>query len=230
MPAEPPPMPRATPPQPPMEPPPPPPPPRLPERPPPGAGSSDVFRRFAKGAGIEESAIAARDPGELAEQLGVLMRIVAGNIGQLLVARAESKGAMRSSSQTLIQASDNNPLRFTPSAEEALAIMFGRQTRSYLDARTSLEQSFAAIKSHQVDTFAAVQQAIQQLVAELDPKEIEKALDAAKGGSSLFANKKARLWDDYVMRWKMKAGRSETGLLGAFMLLFAEAYDKRRKP
>ena len=135
---------------------------------------------------------------------------------------------MRSANQTLIQAADNNPLRFSPTAEDALAIMFGRQTKSYLDARRALDQSYLALKAHQVDTFAAIQAAIQQLVVDLDPKEIEKALDANKN-NSFFANKKARLWDDFVMRWKVKVGGHESGMLGAFMQFFGEAYDRRRK-
>lgn len=189
---------------------------------------AEFIRRFAKGAGLPEDAVAAHDAGQLAEMLGVLMHIVASNVGQLLVARAESKGAMRSSNQTLIQAADNNPLRFSPTAEDALAIMFGRQTRSYLDAQRAFEQSFLSLKAHQVDSFAAIQAAIQQLVADLDPKEIEKAIDAGKG-SSVFSNKKARLWDEFVLRWRTKTGSHETGLLGAFMQYFGDAYDRRRK-
>ncbi|WP_342362950.1 type VI secretion system-associated FHA domain protein TagH [Terrarubrum flagellatum] len=190
-------------------------------------GGGEFIRRFAKGARLSEEAIATRDAGALAELLGVLMHIAANNLGQLLVARAESKGAMRSSNQTLIQATDNNPLRFSPTGEDALAIMFGRQTKSYLDAQRAFEQSFLALKAHQVDSFAAIQTAIQKLVADLDPKEIEKALDANKS-AGMFTNKKARLWDDFVTRWKMKAGNHESGLFGAFMQYFGDAYDKRK--
>jgi type VI secretion system protein ImpI len=206
--------------------------PRTPDRPAPPrtdappSGSTEVVRRFAKGAGLPVTALAGREPGELAEQLGELMHLVAAHLGQLLAARAESKGAMRSARQTLIQAADNNPLRFTPSAQEALGIMFGPQSRSYLDARRTLEQSFNDLKQHQIDTFPAIQQAIQQLVADLDPKEIEKSTE---GGGGVFANRKAKLWDNYLLRWNMKAGRHENGLLGAFMQYFAEAYDKRRR-
>lgn len=234
-------MPRATPPvfePPPVVGPPPPqpvaPPPVREQRPAPSsaapssASGAEFIRRFAKGAGLSEDAIAARDAGQLAEMLGVLMNIVAGNVGQLLVARAESKGAMRSSNQTLIQAADNNPLRFSPTAEDALAVMFGRPTKSYLDAQRAFEQSFLSLKAHQVDSFAAIQAAIQQLVVDLDPKEIEKAIDAAKS-SSVFANKKARLWDEFVLRWRTKTGAHETGLLGAFMQYFGDAYDRRRR-
>lgn len=208
-------------------------PPRAPQAPPTlpratGASDAEFIRRFAKGAGLPEDAIATRDAGQLAELLGVLMSISAANLGQLLAARAESKGAMRSANQTLVQAADNNPLRFSPTPEDALSVMFGRPTKSYLDARRAFEQSFLALKAHQVDSFAAIQSAIQKLVADLDPAEIEKALDAGKGGS-LFTNKKARLWDDFVTRWKMKTGGHETGLLGAFMQHFGEAYDRRRR-
>src|SRR5262245_55430661 len=51
------------------------------------AAMTDFVRLFARGAGLPEDAFAARNPAELAEQLGQLMRLVAENVKQLLEAR-----------------------------------------------------------------------------------------------------------------------------------------------
>jgi type VI secretion system protein ImpI len=159
----------------------------------------------------------------------MLMRIAADNVRQLLQARAESKGLMRSSNQTMVQATENNPLRFAPTVEEALAIMFGPPTASYLDARKTLEQSFRDLKTHQIGMFMAMQQALQELTADLDPKVIDSTTEAEKGVSALLGSRSARLWDIYVARWKAKTARHERGLSGVFMQYFAEAYDKPEK-
>lgn len=190
------------------------------------AGSADLLRRFAQGAGISEEIITAHDPGEFAELLGVLMRVVAADLKQLLSARAESKRLARSTHQTMVQALDNNPLKFSPTVEDALRLMFGRPTSGYLDARRTLEQSFKELKVHQVKTYAAMQAALRLLVEDLDPQAIEEAVGSDKGLGALVGSRKAKLWDAYLSRWSAKTAPHEDGLVDAFMLYFAECYDR----
>ena len=194
------------------------------------AAGAEFIRRFAEGAGLEPEAIAMRDAGELAEMLGMLIQICAGNIGQLLLARAQAKSAMRSASQTMIQLQGNNPLRWAPTPQDAMKLMFGRPTPSYVDACNAFEKSFQTLKNHEMDTFAALQEAIQTLFADLDPAVIERSLggDGKKGG--FFSNDralKARLWDEFVSRWKTRTGAFDSGMFGAFMRVFGEAYDRK---
>ena len=121
---------------------------------------------------MSEEVFARKDPAELAEQLGSVMRLVVDNVMQLLNARVQAKRLTRSSQHTMIQAIDNNPLKFSPTAEDALRIMFGPPTRSYLDARRAIEQGFEDLKSHQIKTYSAMQHALTALLAVLDPRRL----------------------------------------------------------
>ena len=85
----------------------------------------------------------------------------------------------------MIQAIDNNPLKFSPTPEEAMRIMFGPPTRSYLDARRALDQGFEDLKTHQIKTYSAMQQALNLLMAELDPQVIEHATGSDRGIAEL---------------------------------------------
>ena len=197
--------------------------------PPPIGTTTDVaefVRRLAAGANIPEQVLAQRDPAELATQVGTLVRMIVENTKQLLDARVEAKRLARSSSHTTIQALDNNPLKFSPTADDALRIMFGPRTRSYLDAQQALEQSFNDLKAHQVRTYSAMQQALKMLAADIDPQAIEKDIVAGRGIGAVIASRKAKLWDAYVMRWEAKTRGFDGGLVDAFMLYFAECYDK----
>ncbi|MFZ4533966.1 MAG: type VI secretion system-associated FHA domain protein TagH, partial [Alsobacter sp.] len=185
----------------------------------------DFARRFAKGAGIAEDVVAWRDPGDLAEELGALMRIVAEDLKQLMAARAESKRLARATDQTMIQALDNNPMKFAPTADDALRLMFGRPGSGYLDARTTLRHSFRDLKVHQVKTYGAMQQALSLLLADLEPQAIEEAGEPEKGIGGLLGSRKARLWDTYVVRWKAKTAPHDDGIVGTFMLHFSDCYD-----
>jgi predicted component of type VI protein secretion system len=81
-----------------------------------------------------------------------------------------------------------------------------------------------------MDTFAALQEAIQILFGDLDPAVIERAQggDGKKGG--FFGNDKAlkaRMWDEFAARWTRKTGAFDSGMFGAFMRVFGEAYDRK---
>lgn len=190
------------------------------------AADADILRRFAQGAGMPETALTARNAGDLAELLGGLMRMTMENLRQLQMARTQSKGLMRSSNHTMIQATDNNPLRFSPTTEDAFRIMFGPRTSSYLGPKESLDQSFTDLKKHQMLLFTAMQTALKELLQDFDPEQIAARVDQDKGFGGLLNSRKAKQWDRFETAWKAKVGKNEQGMLGVFMLLFAEAYDK----
>jgi type VI secretion system protein ImpI len=197
-----------------------------------GAAHPDLLAIVARAAGVSERALAGRDPAAVADDIGVMLRLVAQNLAQMLASRSETKGLMRSSSRTMIRALENNPLKFTATPEEALAIMLGPPTRNYLDARTTLERSFADLQAHQMQTYGAVQGALEALFEDLAPDKIDASVEADRGLGALVGSRKAKLWDAYVERWRARTKRSDGRLFDAFMLLFAESYDRlqRKEP
>jgi type VI secretion system protein ImpI len=190
-----------------------------------GHAKATFAQLVARGACLPEDAFAGCDPGELAEQFGRLLTLATENIKQLLEARQQAKRLARNPNQTTVQAVDNNPLKFAPTAEEALRIMFASQGQSYLDAERAFAQAFNDLKRHQIKTYAAMQQAIALLMKDLDPTAIEAASQSDHGLAGMVGSRKARLWDMYVARWQALAQRRDNGLLDAFMDYFARCYD-----
>ena len=154
------------------------------------------------------------------------MRLISDNVRQLLKARLQAKGIARSANQTTIQALDNNPLKFAATTKDALEFMFGPPTKSYLDARRAFEQGFNDLKTHQMRTFTAMQQALTMLVEDLDPKAIDNSVEPDSAITKLVTSRKAKLWDAYLSRWQSKTSRFDGGLLDAFMEYFAQCYDQ----
>jgi len=192
-------------------------------------GDADAMVKFvqlvARGAGLPDDAFAGRDPGELAEQFGRLLRLSTDNMKQLLEGRQQAKRLARSPNQTTVQAINNNPLKFSPTAEDALRIMFGAQSRSYLDAERAFAQGFDDLKKHQIKTYAAMQHAVTLLMKDVDPAAIEAASQSDRGLAGMVGSRKARLWDIYVARWQAHAKRHDNGILDTFMDYFARCYD-----
>jgi type VI secretion system protein ImpI len=194
----------------------------------PVASAGSWVAAFERGAGLPPGSVArAGGDDALAEEMGRLFHIVAENLKAMLAARDETKNAMRSSQRTMIQAMENNPLKFSPTPEDAMRIMFGEKVRSYLDARQTLEASFNDLKSHQMMTFNAMQQALQALIDDLNPEKIAQATASDGGLAGLVSSRRAKLWDIYTERYKAKSGRHERGMIDAFMILFAEMYDQQ---
>lgn len=199
------------------------------ERPQRSAEAADAFvRRFAAGLGVAPEVLSWQDPGEAAEKAGLLLRLCAANLQQLLTARAESKRTARAANQTTIQALDNNPLKFAPTVDDALRIMLGRPSSSYLAAPQALESGFRDLKTHQIKTYAAMQSALRLLLDDLSPEGIAASSEEDRGLAGLLGSRKARLWDIYVARWTALAAPYDDGMIDAFMVFFSDCYDKNR--
>jgi type VI secretion system protein ImpI len=191
-----------------------------------GENSTEILRQLAKSAGLPEDFFAKKDPADVARQLGAVLRLVTENLMQLLSARTQAKRLARSASHTVVQATDNNPLKFAPSAQDALRIMFGPATQSYLDAQRAIEQSFNDLKKHQIKTYSAMQHAVTMLMADFGPQAIEQSLADDRGLTRLLSSRNAKLWETYVARWQAKVRQGEIGPIDAFMLYFAEYYER----
>jgi type VI secretion system protein ImpI len=190
-----------------------------------GDATAKFVQLVARGAGLPEDAFAGRDPGELAEQVGRLLRLATDNMKQLLEGRQQAKRLARSPNQTAVQAIDNNPLKFAPTAEDALRIMFSVQSRSYLDAERAFAQGFDDLKKHQIKTYVAMQRAVTQLMKDVDPQAIESDSESDRGLAGMIGSRKARLWDIHLARWQAHAQRHDNGILDTFMDYFARCYE-----
>jgi type VI secretion system protein ImpI len=186
--------------------------------------ASEFSRHFAKTAGLPENFFANTDGAELGQQVGAILLITVASLMELLQARNQAKQMARSANQTTVQAVENNPLKFSPTPEEAMRILFGPSTQSYLDARGAFAQAFGDLKSHQLKTYVAMQQAVVQLIASLDPTALAREIEGER--SSWFGAGKSKLWDTFLVRWTSVLGHDSSAPVDAFMRHFAEFYDR----
>jgi type VI secretion system protein ImpI len=190
------------------------------------AGGADaILRAIATGAGVSPDIFLQRPAGDVAAEIGMVLRTVIEELALLLKARAAAKVLAKSGNRTMISAVDNNPLKFVPRAEEVLEIMFAKQRAGYLDAKHSIDEAFRDLKTHEFATYAAMQKALSRLLEDLSPDAIEK-----KVASSAFSSKKARSWEIFQATWEAKEKPHENGMLDVFLAYFSDAYAKASKP
>lgn len=191
----------------------------------PAGGDSGLISAFAREAGLPENFFAGRDPLEVGAIVGATMRSMTEELQQLLQARVQAKRMARSSEHTVIEARENNPLKFSPTPEDALRIMFGPPTSTYLGAQAAVAQAFGDLKRHQVQTYSAMQQAVAKMMRDLDPAEVERNAPQTGGVAALVKSRKIELWDAYVKQHAEKSGKSAEDIIQKFMNLFGSYYD-----
>lgn len=171
-------------------------------------------------AGLAAGTLSRGDAQATAQEIGATLRALTEELSSLLQARAVARRSVRSAQVTMIGREDNNPLKFMPTPDQALAIMFGTPRPGFQRGAAAVRSGFADIKSHQYATHAALQPALAQLLEELAPDAIEKRLEGVR------LNRKSRAWETYVERWDAKTRNHENGMLDVFLALYAEAYDR----
>lgn len=160
------------------------------------------------------------DPGQVAHQIGQALRIMATEMAGLLRARQAAKQMVRAGSRTMLGREANNPLKFIPTAEEALETMFGAGRPGYMGGAETVQSSFNDIQAHQFAMHAALQPALRRMIEDLAPEGIEARADAGR-----FGSKGAEAWKIFTERWDAMTSPYDNGMLDVFLAYFAEAYD-----
>lgn len=195
--------------------------PAAPPAPPPAPVDQSAFvRAFCEGAGIDVSLAAEVAPDMLGSALGETMRASASQLMTALQDRASARHFTRGGERTMRGATDNNPLKFLPDAEQAIEALFLRPRAGFLTGAAGFDEALGDLRRHQGALFAALQPALIELLQDLEPTRIETEV---KGGA--LGGRKSRAWDAYVQRWDAKTA-SENGILDEFIRLFAASYRK----
>lgn len=171
-------------------------------------------------AGLAHGTLSRGDPQTIAREIGETLRALTEELSGLLQARAVARRSVRSAQVTMIGREDNNPLKFMPTPDQALGVMFGPPRPGFQRGPAAVRAGFADIKTHQYATHAALQPALAHLLQDLSPEAIEKRLDGVR------LNRKARAWELFVERWDAKVQAHDNGMLDVFLALFADAYDR----
>ncbi|MBV1882937.1 MAG: type VI secretion system-associated FHA domain protein TagH [Pseudomonadales bacterium] len=130
-----------------------------------------------------------------------------------------------SASTTSIQASENNPLKLSVSAEEALENILVRRGRGYLPPTETIRQGFKDIDVHQKAMPIAMETTFVQLMEKFDPTVIQDLCDKNNAGI-MHSSKKAKYWDAFVSLYAEQVTGNVDAYQRLFMDDFSEAYEE----
>src|SRR5262245_509424 len=194
------------------------------------AGSQEeaLLRAFLQGAGISSIQSKSLTP-ETMEAIGKLLREAVQGTLDLLRARGLTKSEMRAD-VTMIMATDNNPLKFSPTVEAALTHLLSAQVHGFLPPLRAMKDAYDDLRAHQLGFLAGMRAALEEVLARFAPQELSKRLTEQSMLDDLLPmNRKAKLWDLFLERHAAISGEAREDFNAAFGKAFRRAYEAQVK-
>ncbi|OZG70981.1 hypothetical protein BTA51_23025 [Hahella sp. CCB-MM4] len=152
-----------------------------------------------------------------------VVRVSVEGLMQALRARQTIKNEFRMN-LTMIQAAENNPLKFSLSPDDAIENLFAKQGKAYLSAIDATTEAFADISDHQLALFNGIRGAYDQLMNNFNPERLEKRFSRQRG-KSLFGGS-GKNWEAYQDYYEELSEDPEKTFRNLFGETFAEHYER----
>ncbi|MDX1656844.1 MAG: type VI secretion system-associated FHA domain protein TagH, partial [Candidatus Competibacteraceae bacterium] len=189
--------------------------------------TGDPLAAFLRGCGLEELPLAEGDREQTMELVGMIFRQMVQGLMETLMARSQIKGEFRLS-QTAIRPVENNPLKFSIGAEEAITNLLAPRGSAYMPARQAVGEGFDDLKAHQLAVMAGMQAALNDLLQRFNPAALEERLGRNSGLSGLLPGmRKARYWDLFKVIYGDIADEARENFEERFGREFAQAYEQQ---
>ena len=158
--------------------------------------------------------------------LGQLLREATRGTIDLLAARAALKRELRANI-TMIIASENNSLKFSPSVDVALQYMLGPKMSGFMPPVQSMRDAYDDLRAHQLGVMAGMKAALAGVLKRFDPAVVESRLATGSALSNLLpSSRKAKLWEQFQELYQQLASDAEEDFNTIYGAAFVRAYQE----
>lgn len=183
-----------------------------------GGGAPDLLRAL----GLDPAQV---DP-TVQQQLGAILRIAAQGLVDVLKSRAEVKNTFRLP-MTIVRPVENNPLKFSMNAEDALYNLFVKRNPGYLGPVDAFEEGFQDVAFHQAAVLAGIRAAFNSMLAKFHPTQLEELYERkVRRTSMLGVGARGKYWELYRERFEEIDRDREAHFQLLFGEEFARAYEE----
>lgn len=157
--------------------------------------------------------------------LGQIMHVVVQGTVDVLRARAQIKDQFRVPA-TMLKPVENNPLKFSINAQDALQNLFTKNNPGYQTPVDAFVESFEDIKAHQLAMIAGMRAAYESMLEYFNPDDLAAEFDRSLKRSVLGSVlNKTKYWELYEDLYKSTAGDADASFHKLFGDEFARAYE-----
>lgn len=189
------------------------------------AGDGAEWRAFLQGAGLRSEEFSS-SPQEVLTAAGGILRRLLGGMVVMMEARARAK-AQLGAQNTSLEFDGNNPLKFTRSADKAMAQMLNRPDRGFMPADLAVEDAFRDLQAHQLATLTAMQGALAATLDRFSPSAIRgRAEHRGLLAKIVPGARAAALWQAYEREFEGVTRGSDEAFMEVFAKEFRDAYER----
>jgi FHA domain-containing protein len=189
-------------------------------------GAPDLWAAFCQGAGVDIALPQGLSP-ELMRVVGTLLRTAVDGTLQMMAVRAATKQELRAE-VTVIQAKNNNPLKFSPDAQSALEQMLQPPVRGFLSGPAAMSDAMQDLVGHAIGTMAGTRAALEGVLGRFAPQALEAKLSTKSVIDSLLPmNRKAKLWELYLQHFDALRDEAQEDFHTLFGKAFLAAYEQQ---
>ncbi len=192
--------------------------------------SAGALAAVLMGAGLDAATAhaVATAPG-LHAVLGSMLGVVVQGMLDVLKARAEIKSQFRVPVTTM-RPIENNPLKFSANAAQALQNLLAGRNTAYLGPVEAFDEGFRDIKAHQIAMMAGMRAAFDSMLERFDPEELtERFQKRIKQSSIMGLAGKGRYWEMYSDFFEDLTQDADANFQRLFGDKFAQAYEEQMR-
>ena len=158
--------------------------------------------------------------------IGRLLHEATRGTVDLLVARAALKREIRAE-VTMIVSRENNPLKFSPSAEVAIGHLLSPPARGFMEPDKAMRDAYDDLRAHQFGFLAGMRAALEGILKRFDPAVLEAKLTQKSVLASILpAKRKARMWDVFTELYGQISSEASDDFHELFGKEFLRAYNE----
>ena len=186
---------------------------------------SQALEALLAGAGVPDLRVPGGADPQFFRAVGELLALYASGTTEVLRTISEIKDTFRIS-QTQVQQSDNNPLRWVVTSREAMKRLLAPEEDGYLPPHLAVKDAFASINAHQIGSIRGMEAALKQFLNEQDPTELERGFEH-QGRPGILTNKAAWCWQQYAVYHRRLTENAHDNVLDLLGSAFSTAYEQQ---
>ena len=194
---------------------------------------SQVLAVLAQALELEAGDLDGAHPMETVKIVGELLNLTVSGLFQMLEMRAQLKNELRIEDRTMIASRENNPLKHTDSARDALRYLVDvRQhgNKLFLPPVKAVGDAVADICAHEMAVMAGTRAALLAALKMFAPDTVEKRIKKSGALDSVMpALHRAKLWESFLSMYGELEKEAEDHFDRLLNQEFARAYAEQGK-
>ena len=164
------------------------------------------------------------DPNLIDQSLALLPFVVEGILATLR-SRSEIKNELRAS-QTIIQQTENNPLKFSINLQDAFHNLLVNQRPGFLSPEDAIKQAFQDLTQHEAALIMGIQTGLNAMLKKISPDAIETKIESLETKKNIFGKiTSASKWDFYKETYQHITENSNNSFIDMFGDDFVKGYE-----